>query len=186
MSVELPPSDNMTGRLLVAHPSLSDPHFRHSIVYISHHDMEDGALGLILNRPLGKTVADLSRTEGPDALLPVPVFEGGPVQREGILIASFLWKETSKEVGFVKIDDVQEVDLLNSSQKQNLRAFLGYSGWSKGQIESEVAEKAWFVLQPSRDLILAGNTDLTWKKVMASMGPIYHLLSEAPEDPSLN
>lgn len=186
MSMELPSSNSMTGRLLVAHPSLSDPHFRHSIVYISHHDMEDGALGLILNRPLGKTVADLSRTDGPEALLPVPVFEGGPVQREGILIASFLWKENAGRVAFTKIDDVGEVDLLNSMQKQNLRAFMGYAGWSKGQIESEIAEKAWIVIEPSRDLILPGNTDLTWKKIMSGMGPIYHLLSEAPEDPSLN
>ncbi|MEO8207101.1 MAG: YqgE/AlgH family protein [Chthoniobacterales bacterium] len=186
MSMELPPSDNLTGSLLVAHPSLLDPHFRRTIVYISHHDMEDGALGLILNRPTGKTVADLSRSEGPDFLLPVPVFEGGPVQKEGILIASLHWRAVSKDVSFMKIDEIQEAEQLSAPQKQNLRAFLGYSGWSKGQIESEIQQKAWIVMKPEKNSIMSGTTDETWKKIMRSLGPIYHLLSESPDDPAMN
>ncbi|MEO6054812.1 MAG: YqgE/AlgH family protein [Chthoniobacterales bacterium] len=186
MSMELPESNNLTGTLLIAHPSLLDPHFRRTIVYISHHDDEDGALGLILNRPTGKTVADLSRAEGPDFLQPVPVFEGGPVQKDGILIASIHWHEVSSNVSFVKIDEIEEAEHLPRVQKQNLRAFLGYAGWTRGQIESEIQQKAWIVMRPARNSILSGNTDETWKKIMRGLGPIYHLLSESPDDVTLN
>ncbi|MEO8204566.1 MAG: YqgE/AlgH family protein [Chthoniobacterales bacterium] len=186
MSLELPASNNFTGTLLVAHPSLLDLHFRRSIVYISHHDSEDGALGLILNRPTGNTVEDLSHKGGPDFLLPVPVFEGGPVQKEGILVVSLQWREVAEEVAFVKIDDLDDMEKLTSTQKQHLRAFQGYAGWSKGQIESEIAQKAWIVMKPQQNAILSGNTDETWKKIMRGLGPIYHLLSEAPDDVSLN
>ncbi|MEO6845648.1 MAG: YqgE/AlgH family protein [Chthoniobacterales bacterium] len=184
--MELPIAENLTGYLLVAHPSLLDPHFRRSIVYISHHTEEDGALGLILNRPLGKTVADLSPSTGPDFLLPVPVYEGGPVQKEGIMMASIQWREVPEEVAFIKIDEVADAEHLTATQKQHLRAFLGYAGWSKGQIESEIAQKAWLVLKPTGDFIFEGTTDETWRKIMRGLGPVYRLLAEAPDDPSVN
>lgn len=186
MSMELPPPENLTGSLLVANPTLLDASFRRSIVYISHHDEEDGALGLILNRPLGKTVSDLSKTKGPECLLPVPVYEGGPVQKEGVLIASIQWREIAQDVSFVKIDEAKDVENLTLPQRRNLRAFLGYAGWNQHQLEGEIAQKAWFVIKPQRDLITAGNTDEIWKMIMRKLGPLYHLLAETPDDPSLN
>src|SRR5437763_12184072 len=84
---------NLTGSLLVAHPSLLDPNFRRTVLFISAHDPEDGALGVILNRPLDKQVSDLVGEEPPPALADVPVFLGGPVGRNQLMFAAFEWEK---------------------------------------------------------------------------------------------
>ena len=70
---------SLSGSLLVAHPNMLDPNFRRAVLFISSHDAEDGALGVILNRPLDKQVADLVNEAPPEGLGDIPVFLGGPV-----------------------------------------------------------------------------------------------------------
>src|SRR5438105_14151522 len=83
---------NLTGSLLVAHPSLLDPNFRRTVLFISAHDPQDGALGVILNRPLDKQVSDLVTDEAPAALSEVPVYLGGPVGRDQLMFAVLEWE----------------------------------------------------------------------------------------------
>src|SRR6202051_3134488 len=83
---------SVTGSLLVAHPNMLDPNFRRTVLFISAHDPTDGALGIIINRPLDKQVADLVSEEPPAGLGDVPVFLGGPVGRNQLMFAAFEWE----------------------------------------------------------------------------------------------
>src|SRR5206468_12864073 len=84
---------NLTGSLLVAHPSLHDPNFRRTVLFISAHDPNDGALGVILNRPLDKHVSDLVNDDAPAALSDVPVYLGGPAGKDQLMFAVLEWEQ---------------------------------------------------------------------------------------------
>src|SRR5438552_19072606 len=84
---------SFAGSLLVAHPNMLDPNFRRAVLFISAHDPSDGALGVIINRPLDKQVADLVSETPPDGLANVPVFLGGPVGKNQLMFAAFEWQK---------------------------------------------------------------------------------------------
>src|SRR5213595_2807049 len=81
----------LAGSLLVAHPSMLDPNFRRAVLFISAHDSDDGAIGIIINRPLDKSVADLVNETPPQNLADVPVFFGGPVGNNQLMLAAVEW-----------------------------------------------------------------------------------------------
>ena len=84
---------NLAGSLLVAHPNMLDPNFRRAVLYISAHDPDDGAIGVIINRPLDKSVADFVSETAPENLADVPVFFGGPVGSNQLMLAQFEWQK---------------------------------------------------------------------------------------------
>lgn len=182
-----PSAGDMTGSLLAAHPSLRDPNFRRSIIFLSHHHAEDGAIGLVLNRPLHKTMADFpdaSADSGP--LRPVPVFYGGPVGGDDLLLASLQWRVAPDALAFHGFGNARAKPVIPPDVRPGLRAFLGYSGWSRGQLEGEIAEKSWLVLPPARRFIEASEPEVLWRDVMNELGPVYRLLAGMPDDPSRN
>src|SRR5438045_6108944 len=83
----------LAGSLLVAHPSMLDPNFRRAVLFISAHDPDDGAIGIIINRPLDKSVADLVTEVPPQNLADVPVFFGGPVGNDQLMLAALEWQK---------------------------------------------------------------------------------------------
>lgn len=181
-----PSAGNMTGSLLVAHPNLRDPHFRRTILFLSHHNAEDGAIGLVLNRPLHKTVSQLPQFSTGSGLQRVPVFYGGPVGSEDLLLASMQWHDSPGAVSFHGFGSASEEPVIPPEFQPGLRAFVGYSGWTRGQLESEIAEKSWLVFPPSRRLIEMPHPDNAWRDIMHHLGPVYRLLADMPDDPSLN
>src|SRR5437899_2977624 len=86
-------SQSFAGSLLVAHPNMLDPNFRRTVLFISEHDPNEGALGVIINRPLDRQVADLVTDEPPANLAEVPVFLGGPVGKNQLMFAAFEWQK---------------------------------------------------------------------------------------------
>src|SRR5436190_17827855 len=86
-------SPSLAGSLLVAHPNMLDPNFRRTVLFISEHDPSEGALGVIINRPLDRQVADLVTDTPPTGLADVPVFLGGPVGKTQLMFAAFEWKK---------------------------------------------------------------------------------------------
>src|SRR5499427_5166822 len=88
-------SRNFAGSLLVAHPNMLDPNFRRTVLYISEHDPNEGALGVIINRPLDRQVADLVTDTPPTGLADVPVFLGGPVGKNQLMFAAFEWHQSA-------------------------------------------------------------------------------------------
>lgn len=181
-----PKAGDLSGSLLVAHPMMADPNFRHAILYLSQHSVEDGALGFIINRPLGQNAGEL-QIGGPLEQLPhVPLFEGGPVQRNQVIVASLEWDAS---IGACKFEPLQRPEgefSIPGDNTDKLRVFLGYAGWSKNQLEQEIALNSWLVLRPHPELLRTDADDTTWHRIMRSLGPMYRVLADAPNDSSQN
>lgn len=200
---------NHTGSLLVALPTLLDPNFRRTILFLSHHDAQKGSVGFILNRPREIHLGDLA--SAPTGSERIPVYEGGPVERKSLIVAKIHWHEEGERASFRSLDeedlsaeDLGEEDLPGTSGRGlqtgeggaegagegDLRAFTGYAGWSAGQLERELDEKSWIILPPTPDLLLPVGTPeegiSRWRNVMKTMGPWYHLMAQAPDNPGLN
>ena len=175
----------LAGSLLVAHPNMLDPNFRRSVLFISAHDPDDGALGVILNRPLEKQVADLVSDPPPTAVASVPVFLGGPVGKNQLMFAAFEWeKGTGLKLNHnVGIDEANE---RITDDPDSIRAFVGYAGWGAGQLEAEMKQKAWILHKPTRSALRAERLPKLWFDIMRGLGPWFKMLAAAPDDPSLN
>ena len=162
-----------------------DPNFRRAVLFISAHDPSDGALGVIINRPLDKQVADLVSETPPDGLADVPVFLGGPVGKNQLMFAAFEWQ---KGQGLTLNHNVGLSDATEQAE-QNLAsicAFVGYAGWEAGQLEAELKQKAWLLQKPSRSVLKPERLPKLWFDIMRGLGPWYKMLAAAPDDPSLN
>src|SRR5438105_13357254 len=146
---------SLAGSLLVAHPNMLDPNFRRTVLFISAHDPNEGALGVIINRPLDRQVADLV-TEVPRAsLAEVPVFLGGPVGKNQLMFATFEW-EKGEGLKLNHNVGVDEAHQLVDEDPASIRAFVGYAGWSAGQLEAEMKQKAWILQKPTRAALPPG------------------------------
>ncbi len=179
-----PSAGNMTSSLLVAHPTLRDPNFRRTIILLSSHSSDDGAVGIVLNRPIDSALGDTP--DLPD-LTDIPLFIGGPVARDAFLLATLDWDEDSDSIVFETFSETDaDVKVGSETPRPPLRGFFGYSGWSRGQLEAEIAQSAWMVLAPTPRLIEVTNAEDAWRQLMRTISPIHHLLSEMPDDPSLN
>jgi putative transcriptional regulator len=172
----------LAGSLLVAHPSMLDPNFRRSVLFVSAHDPQDGAIGVIINRPLDKNVADLVTEVPPQNVADVPVFFGGPVGNNQLMLAAFEWQKGSG----LKLNHHALDAFEPSNDTPSIRAFLGYAGWSAGQLEAEMKQKAWIVQRPSRSTLKSEGVSRLWFDIMNKLGPWYRMLAAAPDDPSLN
>ena len=174
----------LAGSLLIAHPNLLDPNFRRTILLLPLHDPEEGSFGLVLNRPTDKTVAEFLPEEELGRVGEVPVFIGGPVSPEQLSFVALQWKDGSLECRLnLEADEVLE---LLDGEDVSVRAFVGYAGWGKGQLEEELKQKAWVVQKPDQDLLEVENSEALWRNIMSEHGAWFRLLAEAPDDPSLN
>jgi putative transcriptional regulator len=172
---------SLAGSLLVAHPHMLDPNFRRTVLFISAHDPDDGATGVIINRPLDRHVQDVVTEPPPAGLADVPVFLGGPVGKNQLMIAAFEWQ---KGEGLT----LQHKMTLEEAKHEGaaVYAFIGYAGWTAGQLEAELEQKAWLVRKPSRSLVRLDRLPQLWFDIMRGLGPWYKMLAAAPDDPSLN
>jgi len=176
---------NFTGQLLVAHPNMLDPNFRRSVLFISSHEVDEGAIGVIINRPLEKQVSELLAEPAPGALADVPVFLGGPVATNQLMFAVFDWAgcdslRLNQNIGF------DEAHQLAKQDRNAVRAFVGYAGWTAGQLENELRQNAWVLQKPSREAFRPERLPKLWFEIMRGLGPWFKMLAAAPDDPSLN
>ncbi|MEP6808827.1 MAG: YqgE/AlgH family protein [Chthoniobacterales bacterium] len=176
---------SLAGSLLVAHPNMRDPNFRRSVLFISAHDADDGAMGVILNRPLDQQVADLVGDVPPDGLADVPVFLGGPVGKNQLMFAAFEW-EAAEGLRLNHNVDVEEAHERVEEDPASIRAFVGYAGWSAGQLEAEMKEEVWILQKPTRAALTPDRLPRLWFEIMRGLGPWFKMLAAAPDDPSLN
>ncbi|MFZ4597541.1 MAG: YqgE/AlgH family protein [Terrimicrobiaceae bacterium] len=176
----MPSRENLTGSLLVAHPTLRDPNFRRTIIFLSQHSEDEGATGFILNRPLDDSMAEAGDLEN------VPVHFGGPVDPTRLVLTSLQWRENPTAVAFRMFVGSGGEEAIDGEWRDGLRAFAGYSGWSAGQLEGEIAGDSWIVIPPTQDLIEMQNPAPAWRNLMRHSGPLMHLLAEAPDEPGKN
>lgn len=175
--------DTYAGTLLLAHPAMRDPNFRRSVVLMSAHNAE-GAMGVVLNRPLGKRLGELSGDFAMGPLAGVPVYTGGPVQTEQLVLAAWQQRDDGFRLHFGI--DPEKAQQLIDDEGTHVRAFLGYSGWSGGQLENEMKMKTWVVADVPEDLLDHAQDEELWRIVLGREGAEWKLLANEPEDPEGN
>jgi len=177
------------GILLIADPFLKDPNFLRTVVLICDHK-EEGSFGFVLNREYENTL---------DELIPqledfkFPVYYGGPVQIDTL---HFLHQYPEAIPGSFEIckgiywggDFDMVVDLIKNKkiQPNKIRFFVGYSGWSNGQLVSELNEKSWLTVKAIRKLVFHKKVDEIWKDSLKHLGGDFEMLINFPIDPQLN
>ena len=183
-----PVPDALRGHLLVAGPALLDPNFHRTVVLIGEHS-DEGAMGVVLNRPSGVTVGEAVPPLAEIVDPAEPVYVGGPVQPEAIVVlGEFEEPERAAvlvvgSIGFLpgEIEDAAELGPLARS-----RVFAGYAGWGPGQLEAEISESSWIVEPAHPEDVFAVDADALWSDVLRRKGGPYAVLSLMPPDPSLN
>jgi putative transcriptional regulator len=182
------PMDSLQGQLLVASPTMSDPTFARAVVAIANHD-EDGALGIVLNRPSDTEVVDaVPELEGVVDTDEV-VFVGGPVQPASIVVLAEF--EDPAEAAFLVVEGIGLVSDRTGLDRLGIatarrRVYAGYSGWGPGQLEAELDREDWIVepAQP-QDVFDDDPLDL-WGRVLQRKGGQFRLLARMPIDPTVN
>jgi putative transcriptional regulator len=173
-------SESLSGRLLIASPSMSDYFHRTVILVVEHSD--EGAFGLVLNRPsettVGEASAELAELIGDEHLL----FVGGPVQPNAVTAIGE--HVDPGDASKLIVGGVGMVDLDNAPELNRVRVFAGYAGWSAGQLDGELEEEAWITADIHPDDPFA-ESDL-WSTVLDRKGGEYSLLARMPPDPSVN
>ena len=184
-------SEARAGMLLVATPALLDPNFSDTVVLLLDVD-ENGALGVVLNRPSAVPVADVLADWGDVVAEPEVLFLGGPVSTEGALAVALLRAEDDVPVGFREVEgplgllDLDTpVELIDGSL-QGLRIFAGYAGWGSDQLAGEIEEGSWYVVPgEALDVFRVDPADL-WRDVLRRQPGELAWHSTRPVDPDLN
>ena len=181
------PVQSLQGQFLLAMPSMGDPRFLRSVVYMVAHDSE-GAMGFIINKraeglSLGDILKDMPETVAKTGLVNLPVYVGGPVQNDrGFVLHTSDYEKThntlSQElpIALTQSADVL-VDAAHGRGPEKMRLFLGYAGWGPGQIEGELQDNAWLVCDANIAEIFTSQSDDLYEKCVAAMGIDLALLS---------
>jgi putative transcriptional regulator len=178
------------GRLLVASPAIGDPNFDHTVVLLLDHD-PDGALGVVLNRPSDLAADEVLPGWSDLTTRPGVVFSGGPVEQEGIIglgrrreaAGSGPFQVTVGSIGVVDLS-VEPVDVVGTVD--GIRLFAGYAGWGEGQLESELVQGGWWLIDADPDDLLTDEPDALWSRVMKRQPEPLRRWGFYPGDPSLN
>ena len=177
------------GILLIADPFLKDPNFLRTVVFLCEHK-EEGSFGFVLNRQYQNTL---------DELVPeleehkFPVYYGGPVQQDTI---HFLHQYPDEIPGGIEVlkgvywggdfDLVVEMIKKGTIDPARIRFYIGYSGWSSGQLTTEMNEKTWLTVKATRSLIFHHQYEEIWKDALRQLGGEYEMMINFPIDPQLN
>jgi len=177
------------GRLLISEPYLPDPNFERTIILLCENSLE-GSFGFVLNKPSTVSVSEVMeeiKEYNTSAMI------GGPVQQDTL---HYIHRNASLEDAVEIVDGIfwggnfeRLLFLLETKQMQHndVKFFLGYSGWSGGQLEEELQEDSWIVSdQVSGDLVFETAPDDMWKKTLTIMGGRFSVYSNYPKDPRLN
>lgn len=179
------------GQLLVAEPTLVDPNFHRTVVYLIDHG-DDGAIGVVLNRPGELPVEEVVPGWSMHASEPRVVFTGGPVTPEAAIClgrgpgaesASPLWRHLADGIGVV---DLNGDALLAPEGLRDLRVFAGYAGWGAGQLEDEMAMDGWFVVDADPGDLFTPDAHRLWHDVLARQPDDLRRYAVFPDDPSVN
>jgi len=178
------------GNLLISEPNIiGDESFSRSIVLITEYN-DEGVIGFILNKPVEYTLNELI----PEVELELPIYQGGPVEMDNLyflhsipdlipnsnLIANNIYWGGD----FNKVNELIKSNQITGNE---IKFFLGYSGWRKEQLDGEIQEKSWIIkTSASKDFVLSEEIQGLWKKEMLELGGNYELWSNAPENPSYN
>lgn len=188
--------DLIPGQLLVAAPALLDPNFNHSVVLLLDYD-DNGALGVVLNRPSPVPVGDILPDWSPLVGEPDVLFHGGPVSTDSALAVAALprgegehgdgepvgWRRLFGGTGILDLDAPTE---LVAPAVSGLRIFAGYAGWGREQLEAEIAEGSWYVVPSMPSDLFTGDPGRLWMRVLRRQPGELAWVSTCPADPTMN
>jgi putative transcriptional regulator len=178
-------SNSLAGQLLLAHPALRDPNFKRTVILLSVHN-PDGAMGVVLNRPLDKQLGELNAEFAVGPLAGIPVYSGGPVSPDQLIIVSWQWLKTENAFQLHFGVDPENATGMIGTPGITFRAFLGYSGWSKGQLENEMKRDTWFATTVEGEQLDQRDGTALWRSILGSLDPELKLLANEPDDPTAN
>ena len=177
---------NLTHHFLIAMPAMTDPHFARTLTYVCEHN-EQGALGLVINRPIDMNLHGLleqvSIAAASDALKSVAIHFGGPVQVDrGFVLHSPVgeWQSTlavESDIGLTTSKDILEA-VARGDGPRDMLVTLGYAGWAPGQLEHELAQNAWLTVPARRDVIFDLPSEERLPAAMGLLGFDYASLSD--------
>jgi len=183
---KLPPAK---GRILISEPFLQDNYFKRSIVLLTEHS-ETGTVGFVLNKPLNIYINEIM-SDFPETDIMVSL--GGPVNTNTI---HYIHTMGDIIPDSIKVKDniywggdfnvIKKLIKSKNLNKDNIRFFLGYSGWYPGQLENELSENAWVVAEINSDEIMQPMNQNKWKTTLKRLGKKYRMWAEFPENPELN
>lgn len=185
-----------SGDILISNPIMGDPNFERSIIFLCEHS-EQGSLGFVINKPAKVSLNEV--VEGFDNA-PLPIYVGGPVEQNTL---HFLYQtdgngplmeplENSTQIGNEiymggSFEKLQELLSLYPLAEDQIKFFIGYSGWSGGQLQKEIEENSWVVVKsPQVSNIFKNTNRVHWKDMMSQLGGRYKMMSNYPVDPRLN
>ena len=177
------------GKLLLSEPFLMDPNFSRTVVLLTEHN-EEGSVGFVLNRPLKMNINEVV----PD----FPVFDaqlyvGGPVENNNLFYIHTLADKLPDSIEIMDglwwggdFDILKTLIDTGQATTKEIRFFAGYSGWAPDQLTDEMKQRSWIVSDATVSQVMAPDVESLWKNVMSSLGKKYKIISNFPEDPTLN
>lgn len=180
-----PKTSSLAGQLLLARPGLPDVNFQRTVILLSAHD-EEGAMGVVLNRPLEKKLGEVNAEFALGPLADLPLYCGGPVQPEQLVIVLWQWveQESAFQLHF-GLEPAKAAELVGAPGI-TLRAFLGYSGWGKGQLDNEMKHDTWIATPVEGGLLDRIDGITLWRRMLGAINPELRLLANEPDDPTVN
>lgn len=186
----LSPLEPQAGRILISEPFLNDPNFKRSVVLLADHQL-NGSFGFIVNQPseflLKELVEDFSDSD-------FKVFTGGPVEVDTLHFIHRCHDKLNSGEEIAKgiywggnFEALKVLINANSIGAEEIKFFIGYSGWGEGQLINEIKENTWIVSEKYRpDTIFSQSEEQVWRDVIVDLGPKYAHISNFPQDPNLN
>jgi putative transcriptional regulator len=184
-------TDRLVGRLLVATPLLGDPNFRRTVILMLDHN-DEGALGIVVNRPLDVDVSAVLPSWQPYVTAPGRLFQGGPVALDSALGVVAVPGDTEEPVGVKRIIGALGLVDLDTPPEvvcggvAGLRIYTGYAGWGGGQLEGEIAEGAWYVVDAEARDPFTDEPHRMWSAVLRRQRGDVAFVSTFPDDPARN
>nr|WP_293836907.1 YqgE/AlgH family protein [uncultured Arsenicibacter sp.] len=176
------------GSILIAEPFLGDANFERSVVLVCEHSGE-GTFGLVLNQTTNLMLSDVID----DIYSDVPLFLGGPVQQNTLHFIhrrpDLIERSIQIQDGLYWSGDFEQIKQginIGTLSAEDIRFFVGYSGWSEGQLDGELNEKAWIVSKAETSFLFDTPADQFWRGILKRMGGEFKVLSNYPVDPRLN
>ncbi len=192
MKIDFSPNTNVEpkkGQVLLSEPFLNDPYFKRTVILLCEHNNE-GSFGFVLNNfievELDQIIEDMPKFDGKISI-------GGPVRNSNLYYIHTLGEEIEESVeilpGVFMGGDFEKLRKLLYAGKiapEQVRFFVGYSGWSPDQLQSEIKSQSWFVTDIDKDLVMDTDVEDLWRHIMKKFGRKGEVIANMPEDPSLN
>lgn len=177
------------GKILISEPLLMDYYFKRSVVLLAEHN-DEGSFGVIMNKPLAVKLNEVIK-DFPD--FDSEIYLGGPVQSDSLFFIHTLGDkiEGSQEIidGIYwggEMEAIKEMIVLNLIKPDEIRFYIGYSGWSPKQLDEELVKNSWVVSLVKASYLLDTNPSALWKQSLEKLGENYSQWTKFPDDPMLN